>query len=225
MDSDDTLNGEFKEQNIVLKAFKTLIEMCRDRKYTIHPELHDHNELTLNGKEILFHGITTLDKIPAHILVFKGTTKDDYDLDEKKFNQYRDKKKEIKSKLFILYNAEIIASQLLKKFLSFIDVPTELNIEAFDIHYLYTNPTTHVLQPKWRLLSEDEIVDVLSKYQTKTNVLSRVMISSVCIDDPINRYYGGKPPNGDKKHGDMYEITRDGINIFYRKVVSKRVNN
>jgi hypothetical protein len=51
------------------------------------------------------------------------------------------------------------------------------------------------------------------------------MISSVCIDDPINRYYGGKPPNGDKKHGDMYEITRDGINIFYRKVVSKRVNN
>jgi len=97
-------------------------------------------------------------------------------------------------------------------------------IEAFDVHLMFINPKKHVYQPKWRLMGDDEVSEMLRRYEAKSSHPSRVLFGSVCIDDPMNRYYGGHPPSQDKRNGDMYEITRDGVNIFYRKVISKRMN-
>lgn len=96
-------------------------------------------------------------------------------------------------------------------------------IEVFDVHKLFINPTKHVYQPKWRLMKESEINELLHRYEAKMQPTTRVILGSVCIDDPINRYYFGKPPSKERR-GDVYEIIRDGISIFYRKVVAKKMN-
>jgi DNA-directed RNA polymerase subunit H (RpoH/RPB5) len=95
--------------------------------------------------------------------------------------------------------------------------------EVFDVRKLFINPTKHVYQAKWRLMKESEITELLQRYEAKMVQTTRVILGSVCIDDPINRYYFGKPPSAGKR-GDVYEIIRDGLSIFYRKVVNKKMN-
>jgi DNA-directed RNA polymerase subunit H (RpoH/RPB5) len=96
-------------------------------------------------------------------------------------------------------------------------------VEIFDVRHMFINPTKHALQPKWRLMEEAEIIEMLKRYEANTSQTTRTLLGSVCIDDPVNRYYGGRPQTK-TYHGDIYEITRSGINIFYRKVVAKRMN-
>jgi DNA-directed RNA polymerase subunit H (RpoH/RPB5) len=103
------------------------------------------------------------------------------------------------------------------------DYLTHPFVEFFDLHLMFVNPTKHIYQPKWRLMTEDEIIEMLKRYTAKSTQPSRLQLGSICLDDPINRYYGGKPPSKDYK-GDVYEIIRDGISVFYRKVVAKRMN-
>jgi DNA-directed RNA polymerase subunit H (RpoH/RPB5) len=86
-------------------------------------------------------------------------------------------------------------------------------LEVFNVYSLNINPTKHVYQPKFRLIkNQDEILSKYQKYDAKP-----ILFSSICIDDPINRYYGGNL-------GELYEITRNGVNIFYRKIIGKRMN-
>ena len=91
-------------------------------------------------------------------------------------------------------------------------------IEMYDYHQMFINPTKHIFQPKWRLLKPKEINDLMQRYDA-----SRINLGSVCLDDPINRYYGGRPVEAGQQ-GDIYEIIRDGTSIFYRKVIGKRMN-
>ena len=92
-------------------------------------------------------------------------------------------------------------------------------IEVCQVHHMNINPKNSKYQPKYKLItSTEEIEKIYKKYDAKP-----IMLGSICIDDPINRYYGGRPAeNGKKAH--LYEITRGGTNIFYRKVISKRIN-
>jgi DNA-directed RNA polymerase subunit H (RpoH/RPB5) len=96
-------------------------------------------------------------------------------------------------------------------------------IETFDVSFLSINPKNHIYQPIWELMEEKEITEMLQLYEAKSFPTSRVLLGSVCIDDPMNRYYGGKPGKG-KKSGDVYKITRDGCSVFYRKVIAKKMN-
>jgi DNA-directed RNA polymerase subunit H (RpoH/RPB5) len=95
--------------------------------------------------------------------------------------------------------------------------------ELFDIRRIFNNPTKHVYQARWRLLKKDEIRTILKQYGSDGK--KRFMLGSVCVDDPINTYYGGRPPSLEPEYeGDVYEIIRDGNSIFYRKVVPTRMN-
>lgn len=96
-------------------------------------------------------------------------------------------------------------------------------VEVFDVRHMYINPIRHIYQPKFRLMDESEIIKMLKRYEADVPQPSRLMLPGICIDDPINRYYRGRPPSKDYK-GDVYEITREGVNIFYRRVTSKRIN-
>jgi DNA-directed RNA polymerase subunit H (RpoH/RPB5) len=96
-------------------------------------------------------------------------------------------------------------------------------VEVFDVRHIFVNPTKYKDQPKWKLMDKEEITEVLQRYESQSKQPSRVLLGSVCIDDPVNRYYGGRPPVKGFA-GDVFEIRRDGLNIFYRKVISKHMN-
>jgi DNA-directed RNA polymerase subunit H (RpoH/RPB5) len=96
-------------------------------------------------------------------------------------------------------------------------------IEVFDVHKLFINPTKHIYQAKWRLMKDKEITELLRRYEAGMTQTTRIILPSVCIDDPMNRYYFGKIPSKDYR-GDVYEIIRDGVSISYRKVCTRRMN-
>jgi hypothetical protein len=92
-------------------------------------------------------------------------------------------------------------------------------IELHQVHRLSIDPFECKYQKEWRLIhNQKEVAGILDRYDAKL-----LMLGSVAIDDPINRYYRGRPAeNGHSAQ--VYEITRDGINIFYRKVITKKMN-
>ena len=83
------------------------------------------------------------------------------------------------------------------------------NIEALPVHTLTFNVTRHKLVNPHRLLSEEKRTQVYEKFNA-----SRIMFNKICLDDPVNLYYGGRP-------GDMYEISRKGYKPSYRVVAGR----
>jgi DNA-directed RNA polymerase subunit H (RpoH/RPB5) len=209
---DDLITQDKITKHIFYTAFKTCLEMFADRNYSVPKKLQEISEALFDINTI-YDSCQDNNENNISIAFFNGK--------EKKEFQYILKKsyKHI-NYLFILYNSQNADQTLNKYTKEFIGDPykQDSNIEVFDINTLYINPKHHILQPKWRLLNSNEIEDLINRYKSKA------LIASVCIDDPMCRYYGGKPPFGDKKLGDVFEITRDGLNIFYRKVVSKKMN-
>ena len=98
------------------------------------------------------------------------------------------------------------------------------NLEIFDASTRFINPSRHIYQPKWRLLTDKEISDILKYFEAEATHPSKLLLPSVCMDDPMVRYYRGRPQSPTYKNGDVFEINRGGVNIFYRKVISKRMN-
>lgn len=84
------------------------------------------------------------------------------------------------------------------------------NIEIFLQKNLTFNITKHELVPKHVLLNENEIQEVIDKYNTPKN-----MFPKMNSDDPVAKYYGAKS-------GDMFKIYRKshsvGKTIAYRMI-------
>lgn len=129
-----------------------------------------------------------------------------------------------KLRLIILYRARLpntscATTQQMSLEMKYINDPY---IEIHQVHDLYINPTHNKYQPIWRLITDqNEIKQIYQQYDATAS-----MFGSVCIDDPINRYYRGRPLDfeGKRKYPDLYEIIRGGNTIFYRKVVNKLMN-
>lgn len=89
---------------------------------------------------------------------------------------------------------------------------TELyrNVEVFIFNNMKINITRHRLQPKYTLLSEEEMGAVLEKYNATKSQIPRMLIT-----DPIARYYG-------VKSNSMFKIVRNspstGENTTYRYI-------
>jgi len=82
--------------------------------------------------------------------------------------------------------------------------------EVFSVRLMCANPIRHRYQPKFTLMTDTK--EITDKYDAKS-----IMLGAMCIDDPVNRYYGGQI-------GQVYEIVRNGTSIYYRRVVGKRMN-
>lgn len=114
-----------------------------------------------------------------------------------------------KIRLIIVYNPQ--HGEQKKAFPKFLEVfkITDLSKELLD----------HVYQPKYRLITDrKEIEEIYQRYNCNPN-----MIPSICIDDPIVRYFAARPAEKGKL-ANVFEITRDGRNISYRKVINKKMN-
>jgi len=219
-------------RHLYFGARKTCLEMLTDRGYVIPPTLHTVLFQDFNEEHLELVDIYDKDNNRVFIKMFrefmkpadiKAAFKDSLqnamgitiqsDLEELTPDD--------KLHAIIIYDPSLGTSPTSYKFeTEHVGHPF---IEVFDVHKLYINPTKHVYQAKWRLMKEKEITDLLKRYEAQMPQTTRVILGSICIDDPINRYYFGKPPSKNYR-GDVYEIIRDGISIFYRKVVNKKMN-
>jgi DNA-directed RNA polymerase subunit H (RpoH/RPB5) len=209
-------------------ARKTCLEMLTDRGYTIPPPLP---ALTFDAfafspeKYLELIGIT--DKQNKHVAVKMFHTDMKFNEMKVECKKFLEIDKDISEldetdmiHLIIAYDPYKAATSAHKIEKDHIGHPY---IEVFDVHKLFVNPTKHVYQPKWRLMSDKEVTEMLQRYEANMAQTTRVVLGSVCIDDPMNRYYDGKPAGKDRR-GDVFEIIRDGICVFYRKVITKKMN-
>lgn len=97
------------------------------------------------------------------------------------------------------------------------DPITYPNTEIFLEKELLINIIDHVSQPKFVLLSDDEIKDVLESYHAKRRDIPKMLFT-----DPIACYYNAKP-------GQMFKIIRPsettGEAISYRLVIKGQIKD
>jgi DNA-directed RNA polymerase subunit H (RpoH/RPB5) len=209
------------EDHLFFGARQTCLEMIRDRHYRFPLTLFDVTEAQFfrDKKHTTFFDVigdvVDLNSQVTYIILSRTGKAAEVVSEMKRFGLQVSKLEEITGfHLILVCDAEP----------SFVDkFSGHSNVEVFDVRHIFVNPTKYKDQPKWRIMDKDEINEVLQRYESQVKIPSRVLLGSVCINDPVNRYYGGRPP-GKGFAGDIYEIRRDGINIFYRKVISKRMN-
>lgn len=97
------------------------------------------------------------------------------------------------------------------------DTSTYPNTEVFLERELLINLIDHVSQPKFIVLSEEEIKAVLEKYHARRREIPKILIS-----DPVSRYYNVKT-------GQMFRIIRpsetSGEAVTYRLVVRGQIRD
>jgi len=218
------------------KARNTLIEMMKDRGYqfgdsgldSLYIAFEEFGELFRND-EMDLPGITTKDGFPVYVRIVYNVE------DIKDRRNLFDKNKPDNSilapvaKFYSLNFGDINDLAELHKRVHIIlvyrapkkdkdaryDISLETqhlddpNTEAFPVHKLTFNVTKHIMVRKHTLLSEDERKQVLDRYNA-----SRPMLSKICLDDPVNLYFNGRP-------GDIYKIDQPGYKPTYRVVVPR----
>lgn len=208
------------------------LQMCRDRKYKVTSEntylpehlfniddmlVIDHISDLENRQTLLIlhtgndHDTITdsiIDTIKAHNLFKSG-----YEYDENDGLSVAISKNS-NAHIILVYDSQVLSTTK-----GFFTEPNDRSyFEPFDVNKIFINPTLHKYQPKWRLLSRDETKNILAHYDADGK---RPLFGCICIDDPINLYYGGHPPSANNQYGDMYEIIRNSTSIYYRRVSPK----
>lgn len=212
-------------------ARQTCLEMMRDRGYTfnISGMTNVEFEQIFDKKGLMdLKGIRDEKGKPVYVRFVESMTplakgdeiKQDvfdplkHDVDAKNADEVVSKCNKGEFRIIVVFNARSAdGTQPSSKHKLEKDYEGKSGIELFQVHLLSVNPVKHRYQPKFRLISDKkEIEQIYAYYDAKP-----ILFGSICIDDPVNRYYNGQP-------GQLYEITREGTGIFYRKVTSKYMN-
>lgn len=82
----------------------------------------------------------------------------------------------------------------------------EIKFEFFLYQNLYFNITKHILQPKFKIISEEQVKQIIKTLNCSLNNFPKIS-----INDPISKYYGAELKN-------VFEIKRKD-EIYYRLVV------
>ena len=232
-------------KQLFFKARQTCLEMMKDRGYQIPDSLHinlDQFLLDEHEQYMVMTGITEPTKFPRPVHVVMVNEQKQNDIYKRVHDvcappnfiasiklSIKDRVQAFTSihstenpvnpmmRIIVIYNAGSSNSH------ASLGLTTEKDslLEFFELRQMTINPKNHIYQPIWRLMKKNEVDDLFQIFENKS---ARILLGSVCFDDPMNRYYDGRPPCDIKKTGDVYEITRDGVNIFYRKVVMKKIN-
>ena len=204
------------EAQIYFNAYKNILKMCKNRGYTVDDKLDTlgmmefsskfkHNDLDVNN------GITDKNNLRVHVKILTPSISD-IKTDEiiRYYNDYFSETPytEGKFRAIIIYPSE--NEKRREKDIE--NYSTHKYIEFHDVKKISIDIINHIYQPKFRLLSDEEKQNIYKKYNA-----SAMTVGTMCINDPINKYYHGLVH-------DMYEIKRNGVGIFYR-VVTPRMQN
>jgi len=116
-----------------------------------------------------------------------------------------------KLRIIIIYNSYNVKNDKFDNKFEKFSVDLEY-LEVFQVHKMSINIINYIYQPKYILLNNEQIKLLYKTYDT-----SYILIGSICINDPINRYYNGRK-------GNVYKIIRPEGNIYFRKVILKKMN-
>lgn len=183
--------------------FKTLYETSKNALHIVHgiKEKLDNGKLSDTDNVIIYLAFSPEEFKYAFKVAQQVFKKDDVEL------------KELISNNMI----KIISIQP-----SFDKVKKEVdeNLPSTEFHLLKImskDILNHIYQPKITMLTNAERSAIFAKYGANAT-----MFSTMCIDDPVNKYFGGQ-------NNQMYRIEstntdQGSISIRYRIVTSKRVN-
>lgn len=173
-------------QHIILKSFKTILEMLNDRKIDVNgiDENLIAEQIKQNASKIGFEiKINNINVIYYLSQKFKWTElRKIIDEDRMEPNFLH---------IFIV-NDKISASNM--KSLNALNI----NMQIFNIKELQFNITRHVLVPKHELITNQEEIDHLMK---TFSLKSKSQLPLILKSDPVSRYFG-------LKSGDIVKITR-----------------
>ena len=198
---------DLEEKNTLFKIRKTVLEMVSDRKYIIPPnENIDLEEFIIkfNNKNMDIH---IFDENKGNIYIhFHNEPKSIAKSDLKSFVSSIVQKYEDENIKIIILLKEKGNGSILKELFK----EEYKNVEIFMNKNMIFNITHHEYVPKHIILSNEEELEVLEKYNLTKNKLPKIIKT-----DPIVKYYGMKPDQICKIIRKSPEV---GESIYYRLV-------
>jgi DNA-directed RNA polymerases I, II, and III subunit RPABC1 len=193
----------------IYNARKTILEMMKDRGYDITKHIEDIplelfiETIADDNLEILFEKDDKTKLVVYFFIEIKSISKKNFkSICDKLISKYED------DNLNIILVFPGKPSSSIKK--EIINTPKYLNIQLYQLKHLIINITKHKLQPKFKVLTDDNLKKVCSML-----FVPKEQFPKILINDPISRYYGVKP-------GQVFEIKRQskssGEYITYRIV-------
>jgi DNA-directed RNA polymerases I, II, and III subunit RPABC1 len=198
---------DLEEKNTLFKIRKTVLEMVSDRKYIIPPnENIDLEEFIIkfNNKNMDIH---IFDENKGNIYIhFHNEPKSIAKSDLKSFVSSIVQKYEDENIKIIILLKEKGNGSILKELFK----EEYKNVEIFMNKNMIFNITHHEYVPKHIMLSNEEELEVLEKYNLTKNKLPKIIKT-----DPIVKYYGMKSDQICKIIRKSPEV---GESIYYRLV-------
>tara|TARA_B110000483_G_C18205212_1_gene547244 strand:- start:1627 stop:2235 length:609 start_codon:yes stop_codon:yes gene_type:complete len=200
---------DFEERNTLYNIRKTILEMLKDRNYTVPSSENitfDEFSIKFKNKNIDIYVDNTNENKGKAYVYFHNENKtipkaDLKNLLNKTIETYQDED----IKLIIILKEKGNGS-------IFKEITKDIykNVEIFMNKNMIINITHHEFVPKHTILTEDEEIEVLDKYSTTKNKLPKIL-----KNDPIAKYYGMKPNQICKIIRKSPEV---GDYIYYRLV-------
>lgn len=178
----------------IFTAYNVILDMLADRGYKIPLKLKNEMDINIFSKEFDEDMKLTFDKENKESIIVYI------------FNDSDIKKKDIIKTLEMIteehkaHNILLTAIKFQTNLKDEVSTQFNKNVELFLIKNLLFNPTKHILQPDFRLISEEEKKELLEKYKCK-----ELQLPWIKITDPITKYYDAKP-------GQVFRIDRNNMN-------------
>lgn len=191
-------------------ARKTILEMMKDRGYNISKHIKDIpfelfiETIADDNLEILFEKDDKSKLVVYFFTEIKSISKKNFkSICDKLISKYED------DNLNIILIFPSKPSSSIKK--EIVNTPKYFNIQLYELKHLIINITKHKLQPKFRVLTDDNIKEICSSLSIPKEQFPKILTT-----DPISRYYG-------VKRGQVFEIKRKSMSsgefVTYRIVV------
>lgn len=194
---------------IIYNAYNNALEMLENRNYNVTELINPSIEIFNKRLESDILDKITGDNKDCYLLIMKHQkiTKKDF------LNKIDTIIESDKTNDFLLI--VLTFDKHLHSFVKLIKQKYAKDIQIFLMNELQMNVLKHELQPSFSLISDDEKIEILNKYDINSEQLPLMK-----IDDPVAKYFNAK-------EGDVFKIIRksmvgrnrtSGQGIYYRIV-------
>jgi DNA-directed RNA polymerase subunit H (RpoH/RPB5) len=177
-----------QKQTIFKKVQKTLMEIFENRRYTLSPVIPA--DFQTDGQSTVLSGIDTNG---VETIVFLVLSKIGKEKVLKIINENET------SHVIIVSETSITSKGK--------QVMEGYNVETFLVQEVIFNILKHVLQPKFELLAQEDIANLLGHLHCNLNDFPKIK-----VNDPVSLYYRATPKQ-------VFKITRKN-GVYYRLVVA-----